>query len=115
MADLELNVSQQDARHELAGQVITEKTPSALHRPVSGATELADPHGKYPEGGTRAWLVVLGSWCAMVPAMGMLNTIGALHAWTSTHQLAGYSDSSIGWIFGAFSFFLNFGSAQVGR
>ncbi|KAH8424992.1 putative oxalate/formate antiporter [Aspergillus melleus] len=115
MADLELNVSQPpEARQEMQSEVIAEKTPSTEQRPVSEATELADPHGKFPEGGTRAWLVVLGSFCAMMPAMGLLNTIGALHAWTSTHQLAGYSDSSIGWIFGAFSFFLNFGSAQIG-
>lgn len=70
--------------------------------------------GKYPEGGLRAWLVVLGAWCAMFAAMGMLNTIGILHAWTAEHQLASYSSSSIGWIYGAFAFFLYFGSAQVG-
>ena len=69
---------------------------------------------KFPEGGLRAWLVVLGSWCAMVPSMGLLNTISVLHAWTSTHQLASYSDSSVGWIFGVFSFFLYFAGAQVG-
>ena len=70
--------------------------------------------GKYPEGGLRAWLVVLGAWCAMFAAMGILNTIGILHAWTAEHQLAKYSSSSIGWIYGAFAFFLYFGSAQVG-
>lgn len=32
--------------------------------------------GKYPEGGLEAWLVVLGSWCAMTAGMGLLNTIG---------------------------------------
>lgn len=31
---------------------------------------------KYPEGGLEAWLVVLGSWCAMTAGMGLLNTIG---------------------------------------
>lgn len=80
--------------------------------------ELADeddsPDGKYPEGGLRAWLVVLGAWCALFPSMGLLNTIGILHAWTADHQLASYSSSSIGWIYGAFAFFLYFGSAQVG-
>ncbi|KAL4966459.1 major facilitator superfamily domain-containing protein [Aspergillus stella-maris] len=69
---------------------------------------------KYPDGGLQAWLVVLGSWCAMVPSMGLLNTFGVLHAWTGTHQLAGYSDDKIGWIFGIYAFCLYVGAAQVG-
>lgn len=28
----------------------------------------------YPEGGLQAWLVVLGSFCAMLAAFGMMNT-----------------------------------------
>ena len=26
-----------------------------------------DEESDYPEGGTQAWLVVLGAWCAMIP------------------------------------------------
>ncbi|KAE8153472.1 major facilitator superfamily domain-containing protein [Aspergillus avenaceus] len=70
--------------------------------------------GDYPEGGLRAWLVVLGAWCAMIPSMGLLNTLGILHAWTNTHQLQEYSESSIGWIFGAYGFFLYLAGAQAG-
>ncbi|KAL4757314.1 putative oxalate/formate antiporter [Aspergillus foveolatus] len=69
---------------------------------------------KYPDGGLSAWLVVLGSWCAMVPSMGLLNTFGVLHAWTSKHQLLAYSESKIGWVFGTYAFFLYFGAAQIG-
>lgn len=69
----------------------------------------------YPEGGFKAWSVVLGAWCAMVPSMGLLNTLGSLHAWTSTHQLSNYSQSSVGWIFGAYAFFLYVSGAQVGE
>lgn len=36
--------------------------------------ESEDDAEKYPEGGTQAWLVVLGSWCAMTAGMGILNT-----------------------------------------
>jgi MFS family permease len=68
----------------------------------------------YPEGGLEAWLVVLGAWCAMIPSMGLLNTLGTLHAWTGTHQLQDYSESSIGWIYGAYAFFLYFFGAQAG-
>ncbi|KAL4863470.1 hypothetical protein BDV12DRAFT_206465 [Aspergillus spectabilis] len=69
---------------------------------------------QYPEGGLQAWLVVLGAWCAMIPSMGLLNSLGTLHAWTSTHQLQAYSESSIGWIYGAYAFFLYVAGAQAG-
>jgi hypothetical protein len=68
----------------------------------------------YPEGGLKAWSVVLGAWCAMVPSMGLLNSLGVLQAWTSTHQLKDYSESSIGWIFGSYAFFLYIAGAQTG-
>ncbi|OJJ98863.1 hypothetical protein ASPACDRAFT_121602 [Aspergillus aculeatus ATCC 16872] len=93
------------------GEVALEKGPSQSVCP-QGPYDASDE--AYPEGGLRAWLVVLGSWCAMVPSMGLLNTISVLHAWTSTHQLSNYSESSVGWIFGVFSFFLYFAGAQVG-
>ncbi|KAK9850057.1 Sucrose/H+ symporter [Penicillium brevicompactum] len=67
----------------------------------------------YPEGGLQAWSVVVGAWCAMIPSMGLLNSLGILHAWTSTHQLKEYSESSIGWIFGAYGFFLYLAGAQA--
>lgn len=77
---------------------------------------LADTlHNEYPEGGLRAWLVVIGAWCAMIPSMGLLNSLGTLQAWTSTHQLKDYSESSIGWIYGAYTFFLFLGGAQFGE
>ncbi|PYH75554.1 MFS general substrate transporter [Aspergillus uvarum CBS 121591] len=68
----------------------------------------------YPEGWFEAWTVVLGAWCAMIPSMGLLNSLGILHAWTSKHQLVDYSESSIGWIYGAYGFFLYAAGAQAG-
>jgi hypothetical protein len=73
-----------------------------------------DHESEYPDGGWRAWSVVLGSWCAMVPSFGLLNTIGVLEAWLANDQLNDYSKASIGWIFSLYSFFLYFGSVQVG-
>ncbi|KAJ5979861.1 monocarboxylate permease [Penicillium waksmanii] len=68
----------------------------------------------FPDGGWRAWGVVLGSWCAMVPSFGLMNTIGVFEAWLADHQLKDYSKASIGWIFSLYIFFLYFGSIQVG-
>ncbi|OJJ32658.1 hypothetical protein ASPWEDRAFT_185156 [Aspergillus wentii DTO 134E9] len=87
----------------------------AIDSNLPGTPDVVDqPKSDYPEGGLQAWLVVLGSWCAMIPSMGLLNSLGVLHAWTSNHQLKGYSESSIGWIYGAYGFFLYIGAAQVG-
>lgn len=84
--------------------------PSSLQLPVA-----PEECTGYPEGGWKAWSVVFGAWCAMIPSMGLLNTLGVLHAWISTHQLKDYSESSIGWIFGAYGFFLYFAGAQAGK
>ncbi|KAF2643775.1 MFS general substrate transporter [Massarina eburnea CBS 473.64] len=60
----------------------------------------------YPDGGREAWLVVLGAWCAMIPSMGLLNTVGVLQAWVSQNQLKEYPEFDIGWIFSVYAFFL---------
>ncbi|KAJ0426852.1 major facilitator superfamily domain-containing protein [Aspergillus carlsbadensis] len=84
--------------------------PPGSHEPITRENDRDD----YPEGGLKAWSVVFGAWCAMVPSMGILNSLGTLQAWTSTHQLHGYSESSIGWIYGTYTFFLFVGGAQFG-
>lgn len=72
-----------------------------------------DPHEEfYPEGGTRAWLVVLGSFSGMVAALGIMNTIGVYESYLARHQLASYSTSSIGWILSIYVF-LAFGAGLV--
>lgn len=60
-------------------------------------------------------MVVLGAWCAMVPPMGLLNTLAVLQAWISENELEGLTESELGWIFSCYAFFLTAGGAQVGR
>lgn len=72
-------------------------------------------HEDYPESGIRAWSVVLGAWCAMIPSMGILNSLGAFQAWSSSHQLVDYSESSIGWVYGTYTFFLFAGGVHFGE
>jgi hypothetical protein len=86
--------------------------------PETGVTtqlQTYDDADEYPEGGTQAWLVVVGAWCAMIPSMGLLNTLGVLQAWVSEHQLESYTESNIGWIFSAYAFFLYIFGVQVGE
>lgn len=76
--------------------------------------DIADDPDEYPEGGLRAWMVVFGSWCGMLPAFGLMNTMGVFEDWLSTHQLQGRSRSSVAWIFSVYVFFLFFGGVQSG-
>jgi MFS family permease len=69
---------------------------------------------QYPEGGLEAWLCVLGSFCGLMGALGLMNTIGTFQAYLSTHQLAGQTESSIGWIFGIYAFLSFFCGIQIG-
>ncbi|KAI1335561.1 MFS general substrate transporter [Xylariaceae sp. FL0016] len=68
----------------------------------------------FPEGGTQAWLVVLGSFCAMVSVYGIINSAAVFESYFSTHQLEGYSSSTIGWLFSLYLFIVFFAGIQVG-
>ena len=92
-------------------------TPS-FPSPSDSEKEQPDIHnGHYdcPEGGWRAWSVVLGAWCAMVPSMGMLNTIGILDAWIGENQLEALPKSQTAWIVSLYAFFLYIGGSCAGK
>ena len=68
----------------------------------------------FPEGGFKAWLVVLGSFMGWFPAVGLLNTVGVLQSYVQNHQLRTQSASEIGWIFGLLTFLALFCGVQIG-
>lgn len=47
-------------------------------------------------------------------ALGITNTIAVFQSYVSTHQLAGYSESSIGWIFSLYTFLAFFCGIYIG-
>lgn len=69
---------------------------------------------EYPDGGRAAWIVVIGSWCALMTPMGWLNTLAVLQARVSGDELSHLPESTIGWIFSSYAFFLYSCGAQVG-
>lgn len=69
----------------------------------------------YPDGGWEAWLVVLGSFCGLMPVFGLINSLGAIQAYISEHQLARKSESQVSWVFSAFVFSNSFLTGQVGH
>ncbi|POR37487.1 Major facilitator superfamily domain, general substrate transporter [Tolypocladium paradoxum] len=68
----------------------------------------------YPEGGLRAWLVVLGAWFALMSSLGLMNTIAIFQAYTLSHQLKGHSESTVGWIFSIYTFLAFFCGVYIG-
>ncbi|KAL8703130.1 MAG: hypothetical protein Q9201_003689 [Fulgogasparrea decipioides] len=92
----------------------TEKDSHPVPATLEACSDGTQAEIAYPEGGRRAWLVVLGSFSGMVASFGLLNTIGTFQAYLSTHQLAHVSPSAVGWIF-SICVFLAFGcSLQIG-
>lgn len=98
------------------GQALTENGVHDSQILSSGERDATnnDEKSSYPEGGTQAWLVVLGAWCAMIPSMGLLNTLAILEAWVASDELPTMQTSTIGWIFSCYAFLLYFCGAQVG-
>ncbi|KAH8664397.1 major facilitator superfamily domain-containing protein [Xylariales sp. PMI_506] len=68
----------------------------------------------FPEGGLEAWLVVFGSFCAMLSVYGLINSAAVFESYFSTNQLAAYDSSTIGWIFSLYLFIVFFAGIQVG-
>ncbi|KAK9472952.1 major facilitator superfamily domain-containing protein [Dipodascopsis tothii] len=68
----------------------------------------------FPEGGTKAWLVVFGAWCGLFSCFGIWNSVGVFQAWLIEHQLKNYDQGTISWIFSVFSFLFFFCGVQIG-
>ena len=112
---------------ELASDIATEKSSHlpdndsgkyavpAEPQPPQGPLNLAAPESEpYPEGGRAAYLSLFGCFCAWMCAFGLMNTIGTFQAYLGTHQLAGYSEADIGWIFGLYLFMAYCCGVQTG-
>ena len=52
----------------------------------------------FPEGGLRAYLVVLSATFLLLPSFGLMVSIGTLQSYWSTHQLSTYTSRDVGWI-----------------
>ncbi|OAA62477.1 major facilitator superfamily transporter [Niveomyces insectorum RCEF 264] len=78
------------------------------------ATEQDTEQETYPEGGLEAWLVVLGAWLALFSSLGIMNSLATFQSYVSTHQLAGQSQGTIGWIFSLYAFICFFAGVYIG-
>ncbi|EPE27512.1 MFS general substrate transporter [Glarea lozoyensis ATCC 20868] len=60
----------------------------------------------FPEGGTAAWLVILGSFSIIAGTFGLISSVGLFQSYWQSHQLSSYTSRDLGWI-GAVNVFLN--------
>jgi len=113
---------EKDVRQETLSPVATLPKRPDLERnesywqagPPTASIYSAGDETIYPEGGLKAWLVVLGSFCGMLSGFGFMNSVGVFQAYLSTHQLKQYNEGTIGWIFSVYVFLSFFGGLQIG-
>jgi MFS family permease len=69
----------------------------------------------FPDGGTEAWLVVLGGWCCLFVSFGWINCIGVFQEYYQENLLRGYSSSTVSWIPSLELFMMFFGGPFFGK
>lgn len=91
----ERNASVQDANLEKATPSLESK--EGLPSPPNWEAK-PDAGVEPPEGGTKAWLSLLGASCAMFVSFGWVNCIALFQAEYEENQLKQYSKSTVSWI-----------------
>lgn len=102
------------ARADAAAAAADLRRPSTAGGSHSGSTATAEGGETYPEGGARAWSVVLGCWLALVASLGLANSLGTFQAYLVVHQLVDVDEGSVGWIFSLYTFVLFFLGLYIG-
>ncbi|KAH8652162.1 major facilitator superfamily domain-containing protein [Xylariales sp. PMI_506] len=74
-----------------SGDIVSEQSKPA----VAQSSDFSDAP---PDGGTTAWLAVLGSWCTAFCSFGWINSIGTFQEYYQNGPLIEYSASTISWI-----------------
>lgn len=68
--------SSSNSQKSQASLPVAEDVESSKQESESAPSSPATPAPSYAEGGTRAWLVVLGCWCVAFASFGIVNTFG---------------------------------------
>ncbi|KAG9233580.1 monocarboxylate permease-like protein [Amylocarpus encephaloides] len=99
------------SKTEKVQQELTSSTPTSKLSLRGNSPVLPEnvEEEEFPEGGARAWLVVLGSAVALFATFGYANAVGVFLEYYGSHQLVNESPSSIAWI-GSLQVFILLGS-----
>lgn len=69
----------------------------------------------FPDGGTEAWLVVFGGWCALFCTFGLVNCVGVFQRYYVSGPLRNFDSSAVSWILSVQVFFMIFSGTVFGR
>ncbi|KAH8906633.1 MFS general substrate transporter [Coniochaeta sp. PMI_546] len=67
---------------------------------------------QFPDGGVKAWLVVLGCWCTSFASFGIVNSFGVYETYYLETYLSDYSPSAVAWI-GSIQAFAQFSATLI--
>ncbi|RCK57428.1 putative transporter MCH4 [Candida viswanathii] len=86
-------------RHQVNAEPQSSASIESLS-PIATVNQLygEDNPDDYPDGGLKAYSVILGSFLGLIVNLGLINSIGAIQAYVSTHQLQDLPETSISWI-----------------
>ncbi|KAL4955513.1 major facilitator superfamily domain-containing protein [Aspergillus filifer] len=93
-----------DEKADSSGIQLEKESPEPIlaskeHDAEKAAPDDPDPaQTKAPDGGTVAWLVVLGCWCTSFCSFGWLNSVGVFQEYYQNDLLTEYSTSAVSWI-----------------
>jgi len=80
---------------------------------VAAPAPAGSPPMDFPDGGTQAWLVVLGGWCSLFCTFGLVNCIGVFQEYYTRDLLSGTNPSTISWILSIQVWMMTFPAAIV--
>ncbi|CDK26330.1 unnamed protein product [Kuraishia capsulata CBS 1993] len=63
-----------------------------------------DKGQKFPDGGRKAYTVVLGANLGLMATFAIMNSMGVVESYIMSHQLAELPTSTVGWVFGVYTF-----------
>lgn len=68
----------------------------------------------FPDGGTQAYLVLIGAFCGLFTAFGISNSAGAIESYVKNNQLEGVDQTLVSWVFSLHLAILYFGGVFFG-
>ncbi|GAB1312224.1 Major facilitator superfamily domain-containing protein [Madurella fahalii] len=68
------------------------------------ASSVSDVDERFPEGGIRAWFIVLGCWLGLFASLGLMNILAAFPPYISTNHPLQPSTGAVGGIIGGYTF-----------
>ncbi|KAF1816712.1 putative monocarboxylate permease [Eremomyces bilateralis CBS 781.70] len=102
-------------RHVDSREESDEETSVPIEKkPSAGPAAAFDPSA-FPDGGLKAWTVVIGAFACLFCSFGWINCIGVFQAHYQKNQLREYSASTISWIPSLEAFMMFAGGPFIGK